>query len=88
LSGGQRQRIGIARALYKKANVIMLDEATSALDDKTEKEVLSEACSLSRDITVIMITHRLSALKSFDKIVKIKEGRISQIGTYSDVVKH
>ena len=63
LSGGQRQRIGIARALYKKANVLMLDEATSALDDKTEKEVLLEVCSLSRDITVIMITHRLSALK-------------------------
>ncbi|MDA8933126.1 ABC transporter ATP-binding protein/permease [Candidatus Pelagibacter ubique] len=88
LSGGQRQRIGIARALYKKANVIMLDEATSALDDKTEREVLSEVCSLSRDITVIMITHRLSALKSFDKIVKINEGRISQIGTFSDVVNN
>lgn len=88
LSGGQRQRIGIARALYKKANVLMLDEATSALDDKTEKEVLAEVCSLNRDITVIMITHRLSALKSFDKIVKINEGRILQIGSYSDVVNN
>lgn len=88
LSGGQRQRIGIARALYKKANVIMLDEATSALDDKTEKEVLAEVCSLSRDITVIMITHRLSALKSFDKIVKINNGRIIQIGSYAELANN
>ena len=70
----------------KKDDFIMLDEATSALDDKTEKEVLAEVCSLSGDITVIMITHRLSALKSFDKIVKISEGRIVQIGSYSEVV--
>ena len=86
LSGGQRQRIGIARALYHNPKVLILDEATSALDDKTEKEVLAEVCSLSGDITVIMITHRLSALKSFDKIVKISEGRIVQIGSYSEVV--
>ena len=88
LSGGQRQRIGIARALYKKATVLMFDEATSALDSKTEKEVLEEVCSFSRDITVIMITHRLGALQSFDKIIKISNGKILQIGSYFDVVNN
>ena len=60
LSGGQRQRIGIARALYKQASVIVLDEATSALDTRTENSVMEAIEGLSRDLTLVMIAHRLS----------------------------
>ena len=63
LSGGQRQRIGIARALYKKADVIVFDEATSALDDDTEMAVMDAIDALSEDLTIIMVAHRLSTLK-------------------------
>ena len=84
LSGGQRQRIGIARALYKQAEIIVLDEATSALDDKTEQEVMSEIDDLSKDITIIMVAHRLSSLEKCDLIIKIEEGSISKIGNIKD----
>ena len=63
LSGGQRQRIGIARALYKKAEVLVLDEATSALDDTTEKAVMAAIDSLDESLTVLIIAHRLSTLR-------------------------
>ncbi len=84
LSGGQRQRIGIARALYKQAEIIVLDEATSALDDKTEQEVMSEIDDLSRDITIIMVAHRLSSLKKCDLIIKIEDGSILETGNIKD----
>ena len=74
LSGGQRQRIGIARALYKKTSVLILDEATNALDSKTEDLVLNSIKSLSSDLTVIIITHRIATLKNCDKIYKFTEG--------------
>ena len=70
LSGGQRQRIGIARALYKNANVIIFDEATSALDIKTEKLVMDSIDQINRENTVIMVTHRLSSLTNFDRIIR------------------
>jgi ATP-binding cassette subfamily B protein len=79
LSGGQCQRIGIARALYKNASIIILDEATSALDVETEKEVLSAIQSLNKDITIIMIAHRLNTLSFCDKIVELDQGNIVKI---------
>src|SRR3546814_10585613 len=63
LSGGQRQRIGIARALYKKADVIVFDEATSALDNETEHAVMSAIEGLGNDLTILIIAHRLSTLQ-------------------------
>ena len=77
LSGGQIQRIAIARAFYKNADILVLDEATSALDNKTEKEIISEINSLSENLTIIMIAHRLSSLKYCDRIIKFEGGRIS-----------
>ena len=63
LSGGQRQRIGIARALYHKPQILILDEATSALDVQTEKAVMDSVNKLSKNLTIILITHRLSTVK-------------------------
>lgn len=77
LSGGQRQRIGIARALYKKANVLIFDEATSALDNETEREVMEAVKSLDSEITVLIIAHRLTTLKDCDKVVKLDKKTLS-----------
>ncbi len=71
LSGGQKQRIGIARALYKKADVLILDEATSALDNTTEHLVMEAIESLNRNVTVFIIAHRLTTLRSCDRIITI-----------------
>lgn len=79
LSGGQRQRIGIARALYKRATVLVLDEATSALDNETEKAVMQSIADLSSDITIIMIAHRLSSLAECGRILHIEGGRVSEV---------
>ena len=87
LSGGQRQRIGIARALYKKADVIVFDEATSALDSETEAEVLKEIEGLDKDLTVFIIAHRLSTLKNCSLIVQLDDGHIGKTGTYEEVVQ-
>ena len=82
LSGGQRQRIGIARALYKKADVIVFDEATSALDNDTEQAVMQSIESLSKDLTIIVVAHRLSTLKGCTQIVELREGIINRTDTY------
>lgn len=74
LSGGQRQRIGIARALYKRASVLVFDEATSALDDATEKSVMRSIECLSRELTLIIIAHRLSTLRGCDRVIELKDG--------------
>ena len=71
LSGGQRQRIGIARALYRDAKIIILDEPTNALDLKTEKLVMDSVLGISKDITLIMISHSDNSLKYFDKIIDL-----------------
>jgi ATP-binding cassette subfamily B protein len=71
LSGGQRQRIGIARALYKNANVIIFDEATSALDNNTENEVMEAIDNLGKDITVLIVAHRLTTLRNCDTVFEL-----------------
>jgi ABC-type multidrug transport system fused ATPase/permease subunit len=86
LSGGQRQRIGIARALYKQADVIIFDEATSALDNETEQAVMQAIEGLSKDLTVLIIAHRLTTLKNCTQIVELGEGGIKRVGSYNDIV--
>jgi ATP-binding cassette subfamily B protein len=86
LSGGQRQRIGIARALYKRADVIVLDEATSALDDRTERAVMRSIENLGDDVTVIIVAHRLTTLKSCTQIVELEDGRIKRSGSYQNII--
>lgn len=88
LSGGQRQRIGIARALYKQADVIIFDEATSALDNDTEKAVMQAIEGLSEDLTILIIAHRLSTLKNCTQIVELSDGVIKRTGTYQEIVNN
>lgn len=86
LSGGQRQRIGIARALYKKANVIVFDEATSALDNDTERAVMHAIESLGDELTVVIIAHRLSTLKNCTQVIELADGKVKRSGTYQEIV--
>jgi ABC-type multidrug transport system fused ATPase/permease subunit len=76
LSGGQRQRIGIARALYRQASVIVLDEATSALDTSTEEAVMEAVERLDRNLTMVMIAHRLSTVQRCDRVVRLDHGMV------------
>tara|TARA_B100000579_G_scaffold297673_1_gene247725 strand:+ start:24847 stop:26649 length:1803 start_codon:yes stop_codon:yes gene_type:complete len=79
LSGGQRQRIGLARAFYKNASLLILDEATSALDHKNEELIINSIECISKEITVIIISHRISTLKKCDTIISIDKGNIIEI---------
>lgn len=80
LSGGQRQRIGLARALYKQADVLILDEATSALDGATEERVMNAIYQLNPNVVVLMIAHRLSTLEKCDAIYEVVTGRLRLSG--------
>ncbi|WP_215314390.1 ABC transporter ATP-binding protein [Polynucleobacter paneuropaeus] len=86
LSGGQRQRIGIARALYKEADVIIFDEATSALDNETEQAVMQSIEELGKNLTLLIIAHRLTTLKNCTQIVELADGEIKRVGTYDYIM--
>jgi ABC-type multidrug transport system fused ATPase/permease subunit len=86
LSGGQRQRIGIARALYKNAQVIVFDEATSALDNETELAVMEGIEKLADDLTILIVAHRVSTLKHCDKIFRMVKGEVIEEGLYAEIV--
>jgi ATP-binding cassette subfamily B protein len=88
LSGGQRQRIGIARALYKKADLLVLDEATSALDNITENELMSTINALSLHTTVVVVAHRLSTVKTCSRILLLDQGSVVSTGTYDQLYQH
>jgi ABC-type multidrug transport system fused ATPase/permease subunit len=87
LSGGQRQRIGIARALYHNPMVLILDEATSALDNQTEQAVMDAVNNLSKNITIILIAHRLHTVKNCDIIFKFDKGQLVGQGTFEELIK-
>jgi len=85
LSGGQLQRIGLARALYHNPQLLILDEATSALDNKTEKAVMDAINNIKKDITVIIIAHRLNTVKNCDVIFKLEKGKLVGQGTFNEI---
>ena len=86
LSGGERQRIGIARALYHNPQVLIFDEATSALDNQTEQAVMDAVNNLGKDITIILIAHRLSTVKNCDIIFKFENGRLVDQGSFDEII--
>ena len=86
LSGGQRQRIGIARALYKEADVLVFDEATSALDGDTETAVIEAIEELDTTLTILMVAHRLSTLRNCNLIFELEDGRINRTGSYKELI--
>ena len=88
LSGGQRQRIGIARALYHNPKLLVFDEATSALDNQTEQAVMEAVNNLNKDITIILIAHRLNTLKECDVIYKVEKGKIIDSGNFESLIKN
>jgi ATP-binding cassette, subfamily B, bacterial PglK len=87
LSGGQRQRIGIARALYHNPQVLIMDEATSALDNLTEKAIMQTINELRKDVTIIIIAHRLSTVQKCDQIYLVDNGKIAAQGKFEELVK-
>jgi len=87
LSGGQQQRIVIARALYRRPEMLVLDEATSALDNVTENIVSEAIANLGRRMTVFIVAHRLSTVRRCDLILLLNEGALIQSGTFSELAK-
>ena len=88
LSGGQRQRVGLARALYKKSEILVLDEATSSLDNQTEKAIMSSIENLDEYLTIVIIAHRLTTIKSCDSIAIFNEGAVLAKDNYENLLKN
>lgn len=87
ISGGEKQRLCIARALLTKPDIVVLDEATSNLDVRTEKKVHEALHDLSKDITLIAITHRISSVHLFDRIIVMHNGRVAGEGTHRSLLR-
>ena len=86
-SGGQRQRVSIARALVKKAEILILDDATSAVDTDTEVKIRKSLKKYAKDLTCILIAHRITSVMGADKIIVIDNGEIKGIGRHADLLK-
>ena len=87
LSGGQAQRLGLARALYTQPGLLVMDEATSALDAESEAEIAKALDELRGSVTVVLIVHRLNTIQHVDQVFLIEEGKVSDQGTFKELVK-
>ncbi len=88
ISGGQKQRVMIARALYKNPDLLFLDEATSSLDANNEKSIVNRINALCKGKTIVIAAHRLSTVQNADKIVFIKDGQVSEMGTHRELLSN
>lgn len=88
LSGGQKQKLAMARAVFKKASLLILDEPTASLDLLSEKEIYEKFYELSKNKTVLFISHRLAISKHVDRILVFKDGRIIEDGTHNELIKN
>jgi subfamily B ATP-binding cassette protein MsbA len=86
ISGGQKQRVNIARELYKDVEVLILDEATSALDTETEILIQDSLESMQGSTTLVIIAHRLSTVKSADRILLMENGRLVESGSFDELM--
>ncbi|MDT0686587.1 ABC transporter ATP-binding protein [Autumnicola psychrophila] len=86
LSGGQKQRISIARELFKEVEILILDEATSALDSETERAIQENIDALKGEYTILIVAHRIATIKNADRIVVMQNGKISSIGSFSELL--
>jgi ATP-binding cassette subfamily C protein len=86
LSGGERQRVGIARALYHDPQMLVFDEATSALDNESEYEITRATEALRGQKTMLVIAHRLSTVKSCDRLMLMRGGRIAESGDFAGLM--
>jgi ATP-binding cassette subfamily C protein len=87
LSGGQAQRLGLARALYNRPGLLVMDEATSALDAESEAQIAKALDDLRGSVTVVLIAHRLNTIQHADKVFLIEQGRVSDRGTFKELVR-
>jgi ABC-type bacteriocin/lantibiotic exporter with double-glycine peptidase domain len=86
MSGGQRQRLGLARALYDEPSLLVLDEATSSLDSATERRILDTLERLRGDVTMVVVSHRHSTIRSADRVVHLAGGRVRSEGSYQELL--
>jgi energy-coupling factor transporter ATP-binding protein EcfA2 len=85
LSGGQKQKVSIARAIFKNPSILLMDEATASLDESSQARVVEMIRDNFTDKTVVSISHRLSTIRDFHKVVVLDRGEVSQMGTYADL---
>jgi len=88
ISGGQRQRIGIARALYHKPQLLIMDEGTSSLDNITEYIIMETISKIKKNITIILIAHRLNTVKNCDNIFILQNGQVKDQGSFEELIKN
>ncbi|MFH0862134.1 MAG: ABC transporter ATP-binding protein [Candidatus Altiarchaeota archaeon] len=86
LSGGEKQRLSIARAFYKCPQILFLDEPTSQLDANSEEKIQESLRKVFKDVTAVVIAHRISTIQEMDKIIVLKEGEIVEVGTYKELI--